>query len=75
MYNEEIGIIEEALEVKSNKSRFGMLKDLSIKGINFREEEIERIQKQIIHGEYHVGVMDLARKIVRAEVSRILSSQ
>ncbi len=75
MYYEKIGIIEEALEVRSNKSGFGLLKDLSIKGINSREEEIERIQKQIIRGEYHVGVMDLARKIVRAEVSRILSSQ
>ncbi len=75
MYTEKIGIIEEALEVRSNKSGFGLLKDLSIKGINSREEEIERIQKQIIRGEYHVGVMDLARKIVCDEVSRILSSQ
>jgi len=75
MYNEKIGIIEEALEVRINKSGAGMLKSLSIKGINSREEEIERIRKQIIRGEYHVGVMDLARKIVRDEVSRILLSQ
>ncbi len=75
MYYEKIGIIEEALEVRSNESGFGLLKDLSIKGINSREEEIERIRKQIIRGEYHVGVMDLARKIFRDEVSRILSSQ
>ena len=75
MYNEEIGIIEEGLEVRSNMSGFGKLKDLSIKGINTRDEEIERIRKQIIRGEYHVGVIDLARKIVRDEVSRILSSQ
>ncbi len=75
IYYEKIGIIEEALEVRSNKSGFGLLKDLSIKGINSREEEIERIRKQIIRGENHVGVMDLARKIVRDEVSRILSSQ
>ena len=75
MYNEKIGIIEEGLEVRSNNSNFELLEDLSIKGINSREEEIERIRKQIIRGEYHVGVMDLARKIVRDEVSRILSSQ
>jgi len=75
MYNEEIGIIEEGLEVRSNKSGFGMLKDLSIKGNNSREKEIERIRKQIIRGEYHVGAIDVARKIVRDEVSRLLSSQ
>ncbi len=75
MYNEEIGIIEEGLEVRSNKSGVGMLKDLSIKGNNSREKEIERIRKQIIRGEYHVGAINVARKIVRDEVSRLLSSQ
>lgn len=75
MYNEEIGIIEESLKVRSNRIGFGKLKGLSIYEINPRDEEIGRIQKQIMRGEYHVGAINLARKIVREEVSRILSSQ
>ncbi len=75
IYYEKIGIIEEGLEVRSNMSGFGKLKDLSIKGINTRDEEIERIRKQIIRGDYHVGAIGVARKIVRDEVSRLLSSQ
>jgi len=74
MYNEAIEIIEEGLKV-GNWRGFDKPKGLSIKGINLREKEIKRIRKQIRHGEYHVGVIDLARKIVRDEVSRLLSSQ
>ncbi len=75
MNNEEIGIIEKSLKVRSNRRGVGKVKSLSINGINPREEEIKMIQKQIMRGEYHVGAIDLARKIVRDEVSRILSSQ
>ncbi len=75
MYNEEIGIIEKGLKVRSKRSGLGKLKGLPIKGIYPREEEIKRIRKQIMRGEYRVGVIDLARKIVRDEISRLLSSQ
>ncbi len=75
MFNEEIGIIEKGLKVRNNRRGFGKLESLSIKGINPWEEEIKRIRKKIARGEYRVGVIDLARKIVRDEVSRILSNQ
>jgi anti-sigma28 factor (negative regulator of flagellin synthesis) len=75
MYIEEIGIIEKGLKVRSKRRGFVKLKGLSIKGINPREEEIKRIRKQIMRGEYRMGVIDLARKIVRDEISRLLSSQ
>ncbi len=75
MYIEEIGIIEKGLKVRSKRRGFGKLEGLSIKGINPREEEIKRIRMQITRGEYRVGVIDLARKIVRDENSRLLSSQ
>ncbi len=75
MYIEEIGIIEKGLKVRSKGRGFGKLKGLSIKSINPREEEIKRIRKQIMRGEYRVGVIDVARRIVRDEISRLLSSQ
>ncbi len=75
MYIEEIGIIEKEMEVRSKRRGFGKLEGLSIKGINPREEEIKRIRKQIMRGEYRVGVIEVARKIVRDEISRLLSNQ
>ncbi len=75
MYIEEIGIIEKGLKVRSKGRGFGKLKGLSIKSINPREEEIKRIRKQIMRGEYRMGVIDVARRIVRDEISRLLSSQ
>lgn len=75
MYNEEIGIVEKSMKVRSKRRGFGKLKGLSKKGINPREEEIKNIRLQIMRGEYRVGVIDVARKIVRDEVSRLLSSQ
>lgn len=75
MYNVEIGIIEKGLKVRSKRIGFGKLKGWSKKGINPREEEVKRIREQIMRGEYRVGVIDVARKIVRDEISRLLSSQ
>ena len=61
--------------LEDSTGRFGKLKGLSKKGLNPREEEIKRIRKLIMRGKYRVGVIDLARKIVSEEISRLLSSQ
>jgi flagellar biosynthesis anti-sigma factor FlgM len=47
--------------------------DLAKQGDEMRAEKVSKLKEQILQGQYHVEAIEVAKEIVRSEISQLLS--
>lgn len=63
------------ITISSEARSLQRVTDLAKQGDEMRAERVNKIKEQILQGQYHVEAIDVAKEIVRSELSQLLSQR